>query len=460
MYKFVAGLAVLLSPHVAFADDFLPSDAGLAVGWSFHVDWLNDVPWGSQLRVKTVTGPAQVMVSGWDASLGSWEPIANFGLSTLATTQSGTVAFSVGSLVSPDERVLADLDVSTSYRFFHVEVRSGLPVRVIVEDCTECGNGGGGFSLLSSPPPIVVTANQSGLGGTTPAMAYDVKSNTWFRSASNNWQWLRIDFGEVVEVTRLRRYMSRDGTNITGNRGAQGEQVYVQGRTTDPRVVVPAAQTTGWSAYNNYTPNAWHSVVYGWSAWLNFNTAKRVRYVEFNWDGNSDALNEVEVTYTRYDATPPTVTSVPPYASRVGVTLNYQVQVTDPDPGESYTYSIPSNPGGATISASGLFSWTPQLQHAGGPREVTIRVTDSWERSTDHTFYLGVKYIDSSIGSNIAALGSASVVITPNLSEFPTSAMMGFHVPNAWAEEHRAKAFSLLAGRLSGVAGVNNVRLF
>ena len=33
---------------------------------------------------------------------------------------------------------------------------------------------------------------------------------------------------------------------------------------------------------------------YGWSAWLELKSPQQVRYIRFHWDGNSDALNELE----------------------------------------------------------------------------------------------------------------------------------------------------------------------
>jgi len=348
-------------------------------------------------------------------------------------------------------------------RHFRIAVTQGAPLRVSVEPCANCvgGYGGGGpqIFLLGPAPPVVITASQTGLGGTTPVMAYDAKTNTFFRSSYDNWQWLRVDFGEVVEITKVRRYMSRDGTNITGNRGAQGEQIWTQGRTTDPRVVLPAAQTTGWSAYNNYNPNAWHSVVYGWSAWLNFNAPKRARYFEFNWDGNADALNEVEITYTRFDNTPPTVVSTPPFSARVGVQLSYQVQVTDPNPGESFVYSLSLNPSGATISPTGLFTWTPQAQHAGGPHRFTVRVADSWEGITEQSFEVGVAYVEPSVYQDLSAQGFAGVWIEP-MPVFPTSASLGFPRLLAWSKAEEDSLYSLLLGSLTQVSGISSVRFY
>ncbi|MFH0920855.1 MAG: putative Ig domain-containing protein [Fibrobacterota bacterium] len=50
--------------------------------------------------------------------------------------------------------------------------------------------------------------------------------------------------------------------------------------------------------------------------------------------------------------------------------------VTDPDAGDTHTWSIVSGPAGLAISAAGVMTWTPSNTDVGG-RSLTIRVTDA-----------------------------------------------------------------------------------
>jgi hypothetical protein len=48
-------------------------------------------------------------------------------------------------------------------------------------------------------------------------------------------------------------------------------------------------------------------VNYGWSSWLSFNSPVQARYVRFNWDGNNDALHEVQLGFARPAGSAPTL---------------------------------------------------------------------------------------------------------------------------------------------------------
>lgn len=140
-----------------------------------------------------------------------------------------------------------------------------------------------------------VTADRTGLAGTTPAMAFDGTTSTSFRSSYESWQRLDIDYGCVGVLSGVRRYMSRNASTA-GTRGAQGEGVAysLDGVTWTS---LSASTSTGWQGYVAYAPTAWHSVVYGWSAWLVPTAPVRARYIRFNWDGNTDALHDVQVQF-------------------------------------------------------------------------------------------------------------------------------------------------------------------
>ena len=147
----------------------------------------------------------------------------------------------------------------------------------------------------------VVTGSHTGLNGTTPAMAADGSTATSFQSSYNNWQYVQIDFSCVGDLSGLRRYMSKGGAT-GGSRAMQGEGMSysLDGVTW---IDVKRADTTGWESYVGYATTAWHSVPYGWSAWLRLKTPVKARYLRFRWDGDADALGEVEPFF--YEPPPP-----------------------------------------------------------------------------------------------------------------------------------------------------------
>ncbi len=62
-----------------------------------------------------------------------------------------------------------------------------------------------------------------------------------------------------------------------------------------------------------------------------------------------------------------------------GSLLNFTATATNPDAGQTLTYSLDSGaPSGATINATtGVFSWTPTESQGGASYSVTVRVTDN-----------------------------------------------------------------------------------
>ncbi len=83
-------------------------------------------------------------------------------------------------------------------------------------------------------------------------------------------------------------------------------------------------------------------------------------------------ISFVDVT-TGSAASAPIITSAPPLTGTVGLPYAYQVTATDPNPGDTLTYSLDTFPLGMTMSGSGLVAWTPS---ATGSFQVSVRVTD------------------------------------------------------------------------------------
>ena len=87
---------------------------------------------------------------------------------------------------------------------------------------------------------------------------------------------------------------------------------------------------------------------------------------------------------------PPTIISTAPTAASAGNPYTYGVTATDPDSGDTLTFSLPTAPAGMSIDATtGLITWTPALAQAGS-HPVTVRVTDSGGLSADQGYTITV----------------------------------------------------------------------
>ena len=72
----------------------------------------------------------------------------------------------------------------------------------------------------------------------------------------------------------------------------------------------------------------------------------------------------------------PTITSTPVTSATEDAAYSYDVNATDPDVGDTLTYSLTTAPTGMTINATtGLISWTPTNAQVGA-NAVTVRVRD------------------------------------------------------------------------------------
>ena len=73
---------------------------------------------------------------------------------------------------------------------------------------------------------------------------------------------------------------------------------------------------------------------------------------------------------------PPTITSSPVTSASEDVLYTYDVDATDPDAGDTLTYSLDAAPAGMTIDlTTGVIAWTPTSAELGG-HNVTARVED------------------------------------------------------------------------------------
>ncbi len=86
----------------------------------------------------------------------------------------------------------------------------------------------------------------------------------------------------------------------------------------------------------------------------------------------------------------PTITSTAVTSGKVGTAYSYDVNATDPDAGDTLTYSLATAPSGMTINATtGVISWTPTSAQAGA-NAVTVRVRDAASASATQNFTVTV----------------------------------------------------------------------
>ncbi|MGB2715172.1 MAG: putative Ig domain-containing protein [Vicinamibacterales bacterium] len=86
----------------------------------------------------------------------------------------------------------------------------------------------------------------------------------------------------------------------------------------------------------------------------------------------------------------PTITSVPNTSATEGQPYSYDVNASDPDAGDSLTYSITTAPGGMTIHPStGLIAWTPVAAHLPSA-QVVVQVSDGKGGSATQSFTINV----------------------------------------------------------------------
>jgi hypothetical protein len=135
-----------------------------------------------------------------------------------------------------------------------------------------------------------ITTQRVAINNTSAWDVINSDETTGLETGYLDWQYVTIDLGRTVQLSRLRRHMSG-----SGNRAWDGEAWTVSSDGTTYNYLT-AADVTGWESYINYgaSNNAWRSVPYGWSAWLALGSPRYVRYLRYHWDGNADRLNEIE----------------------------------------------------------------------------------------------------------------------------------------------------------------------
>jgi hypothetical protein len=103
--------------------------------------------------------------------------------------------------------------------------------------------------------------------------------------------------------------------------------------------------------------------------------------------GRASAPDSVSITAAKVNH-PPTITSTAITAGAVGTAYTYPVTASDPDPGDTLTFSLTTAPAGMSINAaSGLIQWTPNAGQIGS-HPVTVRVQDQGGLFAPQSFLL------------------------------------------------------------------------
>ncbi len=87
---------------------------------------------------------------------------------------------------------------------------------------------------------------------------------------------------------------------------------------------------------------------------------------------------------------PPFFTSAPSTTATVGQLYSYDADASDPDAGDTLTFSLTVAPSGMAINSStGLIQWTPASGQVGG-NSVTVRVQDQGGQFATQSFTIQV----------------------------------------------------------------------
>ena len=116
----------------------------------------------------------------------------------------------------------------------------------------------------------------------------------------------------------------------------------------------------------------------------------------------------VELTLGEVTNRPPSLDPIPDKTVVAGQTLTFTATASDPDPGQSLTFSLVGAPTGATIHpATGAFSW---VASGSGPLEFTVRVTDNGTPQLSAQRVVRVSVTQPNRAPTLNAIGDKQVV--------------------------------------------------
>jgi hypothetical protein len=137
--------------------------------------------------------------------------------------------------------------------------------------------------------------------------------------------------------------------------------------------IVDLDRSTGTSSDGSYSFNGVPPGTYGIVAYkIGYNPSAQVNVRVFS--GQETAALSIVLSSIVASNHAPVITSTPVTSATVNQLYSYDVNATDPDVGDTLTYSLTANPTGMSINSStGIITWTPT---SAGDYDVTVKVED------------------------------------------------------------------------------------
>jgi hypothetical protein len=104
-------------------------------------------------------------------------------------------------------------------------------------------------------------------------------------------------------------------------------------------------------------------------------------------------------------------------------TLAFKITATDADAGQTLAFNLVNPPAGASITASGDFSWTPTENQGPGNYTINVNVTDNGQpaRSTNGTFQVTVREVNTAPTldpiSSLNAQAGQNITVNPHATD-------------------------------------------
>ncbi len=177
---------------------------------------------------------------------------------------------------------------------------------------------------------------------------------------------------------------------------------------------------------------------------------------------------------------PPVIAAIADQSLTVGESFGLQVQASDPDPGDTLSFTLATAPAGMGIDGNGLISWTPSSGDLGA-HPVTIEVADPLGLSASESFTLTVmlpvqdngRPVLEGIADRRVPAGTL-VVINPTASDPDAGDTLSFVLTDApagmtinaasgqirWTPDNNQIGASLIGVEVSDADGLADRRLF
>ncbi|MEM7165061.1 MAG: putative Ig domain-containing protein [Planctomycetota bacterium] len=138
-------------------------------------------------------------------------------------------------------------------------------------------------------------------------------------------------------------------------------------------------------------------------------------------------ISGIEVAPSTATNLPPTITSTAPTTAVEGTAFVYTGTATDPNIGDSVTFSLPTAPVGASVEATtGVFTWTPTMADV-GVQSFVLRATDTHGATDDQPFDVTVSAASTNVAPQITSTPflSATVAVPYDYQVVATDANVG-----------------------------------